>query len=249
MYANAPNNARQLALLKQLRMMLKGIVPAQKVQPRTLRAFSPLRNDNSNAVFNFGDGVKVLANETLLRDSRIFVGNVLGIGIAQVPVFGYQAATGTSPEVPGKNAPGNMEVISYPHPDMFIGMPTAAATAAGTPPSVNEYQSIKMFFNGLMSFKTDQETRLENLPMSRFTICTQTGIFLQKVLHPIDIQTTLILEGGLDNTLTVNFLDGKYGAIEGTANHHVNFGISELAGFEIICDKSQVAAVRAALKS
>ena len=236
---------RQLALMELIRIKLNGIVAKSDIQPRTIRAYAVLQGDNAGAVFNFKEAAKILDGESLLRDGRIFVGNLLSFGIAKVPVA--TAATTNSQAV---LAPGNMETISYPHPDFFansaVSISSFGGQSAGTS-STTELNSIRMFFNGSLEFKTDNKVRLENFPMSRFSGIEQYGAFVPRGLKVVDLFNAWLLDGSKENTATIKYAPGKYDGIAGDLTTHRNFGISEIMGFEIVCDKTRLQQVQAAL--
>ncbi len=239
------HDSRQLALMELLRTKLNGIVLKSEIRPRTLRAFSLLQGDNAGTVFNYKDTAKILDGESLLRDGRIFVGNLLSFGIAKVPVA--TAATTNSQAV---LAPGNMEVISYAHPDFFANSNVAVSSFGGQSSgtsSTTELNAIRMFFNGELEFKTDSNIRLEKFPMSRFSGIEQYGAFVPRGLKVVDLFNAWLLDGSKDNTATIKYLAGKYDGIAGDLTTHRNFGVSEIIGFEIVCDKTKLAQIQAAL--
>ena len=137
--------SRQLAIMEVLRTKLNGIVPKSDIQPRTIRAFAELQGDSQTVVFNFKEAAKVLGGESLLRDNRIFIGSHLAFGIAKVPML--PSGSGNTMVL----APGNMETISYPHPDMFsnatVQVTSFGGTSGGTSTST-ELQAVRMYFNG-----------------------------------------------------------------------------------------------------
>jgi hypothetical protein len=236
MYNQAPTNHRQRELLLEVRQKLTGIVSPDKVQPKITRVFSKLKSNDANAVFDFAERAKVMSGESLLKDARVVVGSCLALGIAKVPVIG------------GKFRPGNLRQISYPHPTFFN-------TALVTGNTTTELEAVRMFFNGLLTFKTDQEVRLENIPVTHFAIIEQTSTLVPEVLCPIDLQTTLILEGSTDNTLTIKFPDGIYDGIEGNPGDetaigtHALYGVAELRGYEVVCSDAQRSTVAARLRT
>ena len=236
---NTSAGDRQMDTLTVLRTKLNGIVNKSKIEPHTVRAFAELRSDNASAVFNYKAAAKVLKGETLLSDNHIFVGNLMAFGIAQVPVIG------------GVSAPGNMQTICYPHPDVFanstVGTSSfSAAVSTGTSVST-ELQSVRMFFNGLLTVKTDQDIRIENFAMSGFSILEQFGSHVPRGLHHVDMYNTMLLDGSKDNSATITYMDGRYDAIAGDLTTHRNYGISEIKGFIIRCDAATAIRVKTAL--
>ena len=237
---NTSAGYRQMDTLTVLRTKLNGIVNKSKIEPHTMRAFAELRSDNASVVFNYKAAKSVLKGETLLSDNHIFVGNLMAFGIAQIPVIG------------GVSAPGNMETICYPHPDVFanstVGTSSfSSAISTGTSVST-ELQSVRMFFNGLLQVKTDQDIRIENFAMSGFSMLEQqSGLHVPRGLHHVDMYNTMLLDGSKDNSATITYMDGRYDAIAGDLTTHRNYGISEIKGFIIRCDAATAIRVKTAL--
>ena len=236
--------ARQYAVQELLRTKLNGIVKKSDIQPRTLRAFGELLGDSQTVSFNYKESAKILAGEALLRDNRIFIGTHLAFGIAKVPMLASGSGGATV------LAPGNMEVISYPHPDMFASSTvpvTSFGGNSGSASTATELQAIRMFFNGKVTLKTDNKIRLEEFPMSRFSILTQYGAYFQRQLEYVDMFSAWMFDGSQENTALIQFMSGKYDGIAGNPTTHRNYGVSEFEGFEIVCDAIKLPQIKAAL--
>jgi hypothetical protein len=179
----------------------------------------------------------------------------LALGIAKVPLIKVLNA-------PDKLYPGNMIMTSCPHPSLFADGSDAQTTGilAGTMPgdsvgigagasSVTELESIRAFFNALISFKIDQSDLLDSYPASQFAIWEgNTGNVVAPCLKPIDLQTTHILHGGKDNKLILDFKESLTDKIEGN-DHCKFFGVSEFHGFTIVCSDDERARVVSALRN
>ena len=234
MYPLAPNSGRQRQLLELCRAATAGIVNSGDVQPRTLRSLHPLKSGNSQLEVFLSGSKKGIENvETLLGNSRGFVGNLMSVGVAVVPI------------VAGVEKPGNMRLFSYPHPDIFdngstgggstssFGSSFGGGTSATTTTN-SELASIRAFFNSLMTFKVNQNDVFENIPTSRFAIMPQNGNFIPEGLHMIDMQSTFVLSGGNDNKAIFNLGDGDTSKIQGNAATHRLYAVVQIEGYEIV---------------
>jgi hypothetical protein len=241
MYPLALENRRQRFILVGLRKKLAGLIPAGKIQPLILRSFVPLEANKNSVTFSFSNDDKVLKGENLLLQSRLGVVNGMALGIAKVPKLKIANA-------PDKLYPGNMIMTSCPHPALFADASDAQTTGLliGTMPgdsvgigasgatSVTELESIRMFHNGLVTFKIDQSDLLDTYPASQFNISDDNNnCVVLPTLKPIDLQTTHILHGGKANKVQIEFMDGLTDKIEGN-DHCKLFGVCELHGFTIV---------------
>jgi hypothetical protein len=237
MYPLAPNSGRQRQLLDHCRMATEGIKGLDKgaIQPRTLRAFYPMTAGNSQLTIQLsGDNKKIEGSETLLLSARGFIGNLMSVGVAIVPIIG------------GKEMPGNMRMFSFPHPKVFDdgsagGSGTSSASAgfgggaaAGATTS-SELACVRAFFNSLMTFKVNQNDVFEKIPTSRFAIINQyTESFIPEGLNMIDMQSTFVLSGGNENKVIFDMGNADTTKIAGDGTTHKLYAVVQLEGYEVV---------------
>ena len=243
MYPLAPNSGRQRQLLDHCRNAVSGIKELGRggIQPRTLRAFYPLTVGNSQLVVHLsGDNKKIEGSETLLASSRGFVGNLMSVGIAIVPI------------IAGKESPGNMRMFSFPHPKIFddgsvgsVGTTSlvagfgGGATAGATTSS--ELASVRAFFNSLLTFKVNQNDVFEKIPTSRFAIINQyTDNFIPEGLNMIDLQSTFVLSGGNENKVIFDMGDADTSKIAGNGTTHKLYAVVQIEGYEVVTSNINV---------
>jgi hypothetical protein len=234
-YPLAPNSNRQRELLLECRRKTAGIVPASDIQPRTLRAFYKFVKNANSLEIPLGWQTSVIkTSESLLDDTRAFVGNLAAVGVAIVPIIG------------GVEKPGNMRMFSFPHPKIFDDGSTGSGGtssfgssfgggAAGTATVSSELLSVRSFFNSLATIKVNTKDVIQNLPTNRFAIMQQyTPDFIPEGLNMIDLQTTMILSGGNTNKFIFNLGDADTSKIEGVLTTHRLYAVVQLEGYEVV---------------
>jgi hypothetical protein len=243
MYPLAPNSGRQRQLLDHCRNAVASISDLNRggIQPRTLRAFIPLLAGNSQLTINLsGDNKVIPGSETLLASSRGFVGNLMGVGVAIVPIIG------------NKEMPGNMRMFSFPHPKVFddgstggggtssasAGFGGGATTSATTS---SELSCIRAFFNSLVTFKVNQHDVFEKVPTSRFAIINQyTESFIPEGVNMIDMQSTFILSGGNENKVIFDMGNADTSKIAGNGTTHKIYAVVTMEGYEAVTSNINV---------
>ena len=155
---NSSNPSRQL--LNHL-MQVHGnqdSLPAQKFRPQALRFITKLENNKSSIAFDVKNAVSIEGskiNQVLLTTNDVFVVSHLGFMIEKVRIQD------------GKRKFGNARALPYPDRAVFNGAPVA-------PSLFSEAECLEAIYNGLLSFKTGDYTRLGDFPMSYFRITPET---------------------------------------------------------------------------
>lgn len=234
-YPLAPNSGRQRQLLDQCRTKLAGLVSTAAIQPRTLRAFHKLVTGANSLEIQLGENTPILkGSESLLLTSRAFIGNLVSVGVAIVPIIG------------GKESPGNMRMYSFPHPKVFDDGATGGggtssfgssfgggASASATTSS--ELACVRAFFNSLMTIKVNQIDVVTNIPTNRFAIMQQfVESFIPEGLNMLDMQTTMILSGGNENKFIFNLGNADTSKIAGNATTHSLYAVVQMEGYEVV---------------
>ena len=155
---NSNNPSRQL--LNHL-MAIHGnpdTLPAQKFRPQALRMITRLENNKSSIAFDVKNAVNIEGSkvpQVLLSQNDVFVVSHLGFMIEKVRIQD------------GKRKFGNARALPYPDRAIFSGAPVA--------PSVfTEAECLEAIYNGLLSFKTGDYTRLGDFPMTYYRITPET---------------------------------------------------------------------------
>ena len=133
-------------------------LPAQKFRPHALRMLTKLENNKSSIAFDVKnaqsiDGSKV--PQVLLTTNDVFVVSHLGFMVEKVRVKDK------------KRYFGNARALPYPDRAVFDG-------AAVAPSPFSEAECLEAIYNGTLSFKTGDYTRLGDFPMSYYRITPET---------------------------------------------------------------------------
>ena len=196
----------------------KGIDPSQ-IRPQTLKLYAKLNASQDTYTFNTQyDQPSILATENRLkRDSLMFV-NLMGLALHKVPIFSSVLY------------PQNSQLLFYPDKNVF-------ADAAVLPGVVPENQCLEAVYNGLLSFKTNQDVRLEDYPANVFRDVPQTqngaAAYPSQGLALVDLNTSFYMYGNTDNKFTLNIGSGDRNGITGGAES-ANYVCLLLAGFEVV---------------
>jgi hypothetical protein len=223
MYPLQPSSTQQRNLLKWLRSELGSKIGIQNIRPVTIRAFAPLKNDDSQIEFDLRDSKKVVAGaEILIPDNRVVYGNLWGFGVAIVPVVGRVNGVG------GVEKPGNMTLTSYPHPALFSN-----ADPDGAGAGIAELEALKMLWNGSMRMETETKTRFDKVACSDFKILDdQTDVPNLGIKH-VDMQQAYAIYGDKSNLVQIKLAPGNYSNIAGN-DSKAHYAVLEIKGFELL---------------
>lgn len=196
----------------------------QDVRPFRIRMYDQLEDNSSSLVFQTNLVNKEHPMEILLDKSDAFFAIRLGLGIHKVLL-----------DANGKEIPANTPIIHYPDPNWFSG--PAIAPGVST-----EAQSLEMLYNALLSFKTDQNVRLENYDTQQLRFVTETQydpnppvkLWEQTGRELKYLDSNFGLWGNRRNELKIELRNGDYSAIAGVADDHINYAVLELDGFIIV---------------
>jgi hypothetical protein len=229
-YKGQPIAGSRRTMLDALRDLFGTQVGVRNIQPRTIRAFGRLKNNESTINIFFQDNKPVLPGESLLQDSRFFFLNSASIGIAMVPAI--ISATGEATALKS----GNRRVVTYPYYSLL------------TTPSVNGtdntvvHEGIHNFYNSHLSLKVDQFDYLEGTPLSKFMVCPRDKTDMVHFgHHQVDLGLTVSMQGNKEQRMIISMApDGDYSNIASIGNNLKLFVEVELEGYEIICTDNAV---------
>ena len=197
------------------------------VRPFCLRLYAELVNDRNSLTFRVDDQTTSHAAEIRLDKSDALFVDRIGLGIHKVLI------TDSIEE------PANTPLIFYPDVNFFT--------------ETDEAKTLEALYNSRLSFKTDQDVRLDNfdtrvfrsVPEQQYNAAAAVlGTAAQAVPanapaykspddYMYDIVTNFGIWGNKRNEVTISLGTGDLGHVAGAATHQ-NYAVLLLEGFQIV---------------
>lgn len=218
---NSANALVQRNLLKMHRSwgVKYGINPAD-IRPQTLLLYAKL--DAAKETYYFDVDFKstsVCPIERRLKDSSLFFANLFGVGLMKAPI------------VSSVEYPAGAPIVHYPDKTIF-------GIAAGTAP-ISEAQALEQTYHSLLTLKTDQSVRLDEMSTEIFRNApdTQSGAAAHpsSSLELVDLSTSFFIWGDRKNQFTLQLPSqgGDRTHIKGGASSQ-NYVVIGIGGFEVV---------------
>lgn len=191
------------------------------VRPHRLLLYAILQNNKSNLVWRTNIENGSHPAEIRLEKSDAFYVSKIGLAVHKVLILN------------GEEAPANTPLIHYPDANWF--------------PAADEARDLEGLYSSQLSFKTDQDVRLELFHTSQLR-CVPEQQFQPSAADPLtfqynnepmlDVAANWGLWGNKRNELELRYGKGVFGAIAGDpangATPYQNYAVIVLDGFLIV---------------
>lgn len=197
------------------------------VRPYCLRLYAELKNERNSLTFRVDQETTAKSSEIRLEKSDVLFVDRLGLGIHKVLI------------TDSVEQPANTPLIFYPDVNLFT--------------EADEAKTLEALYNSRLSFKTDQDVRLDNfdtrvlrsVPEQQYNaaaaiiagtaqpVAANVPSYKSPDDYMYDLVTNFGVWGNKRNEVSISLGDGDLGHVAGAATHQ-NYAVLLLEGFQIV---------------